>query len=152
MVVDFFVSGDGEVPFSKLLENLERFDFSIEEFKQSQTKIPGVHYFHNNQMIYENRCNRIAPAEISSPCLTGLFDSFLQEGLYPTIQFTRGCPFSCAYCTEGHTYYSKVQRFSLKQFEQEITYISDNKCSNENRLMVVDSSLECIKMTLKLPG
>ena len=52
--------------------------------------------------------------EIPSQNLTGLMDKFFDGKLIPVIQTTRGCPFSCNFCVESDSYYSKIQSFQTQ--------------------------------------
>ena len=69
-------------------------------------------------------------AEIPSPYLSGRLDSFLDGKLLPIIQTNRGCPFSCTFCTEGQSYWSKVKVKPKEVVAGEISYISEKmSCS-----------------------
>lgn len=148
-LTDFFVFRDGEIPFSKLLEHLESAEFDVTELKRSKVHIPGCHYLSNGQMVAGELPDRISPAEIPSPYLTGLFDHFFEEGLIPAVQFTRGCPFSCAYCTEGNSYFNKVRRFSLEQFKEEVRYIAARKNSVSDVLLIADTNFGMYKQDIE---
>lgn len=52
---------------------------------------------------------RVDLATLPSPYLMGLMDKFFDEKLCPLIHTTRGCPFKCAFCTEGAAYYNVVE-------------------------------------------
>jgi len=61
---------------------------------------------------------------IPSPYLGGMCDKFFNMDLIPLIQTTRGCPFQCTYCQEGHKYFNKVRKFSTNRIKSEIEYIA----------------------------
>jgi len=85
-LVDFLIFRDGEIPFSKLLEELELVDFNVAELKQSKKNIPGCNYLWNEKLISGEPPLRIIPEEVPSPYLTGLFDHFFKDNLIPAIQ------------------------------------------------------------------
>ena len=61
--------------------------------------------------------------EIPSPYLSGILDEFFDKTLIPTIETTRGCPFSCNYCNSGYNYYSLIRHFSFDRVKKELHYI-----------------------------
>ena len=61
--------------------------------------------------------------EIPSPWLTGIQDEFFDGKLAPLMETNRGCPFTCTFCVQGTSYYTKVHNFSVERVKQEIDYI-----------------------------
>lgn len=149
-LVDFFVFRDGEVPFSKLLEHLESVKFDVAELKRSKADIPGCYYLSNGHIVAGEMPPRVSPDEIPSPYLTGLLDHFFEEKLIPSVQTTRGCPFSCAYCTEGNPYFNKVRRFSLEQLEKEMRYIVARTKEPSGVLLIVDTNFGMYKQDIEV--
>jgi radical SAM superfamily enzyme YgiQ (UPF0313 family) len=149
-LIDFFIFRDGEIPFSKLLEALEAVDFNVAELKQSKKSIPGCNYLCNDKLISGEPPPRVKPEEVPSPYLTGIFDQFFKDNSIPAIQSTRGCPFSCAYCTEGHKYFNKVQRFSLERVGKEVQYIAERIEEPSGLLFIVDANFGMYKEDLKI--
>lgn len=62
--------------------------------------------------------------EIPSPWLTGIQDEFFDGKLAPMIETNRGCPFTCTYCCQGTSWYTKVHNFSQERMRDEIFYIA----------------------------
>jgi radical SAM superfamily enzyme YgiQ (UPF0313 family) len=50
-------------------------------------------------------------------------DEFFDGKLMPLLQFSRGCPFQCLYCNEGHAYFSRVVRYPQDRVAAEIDAI-----------------------------
>ncbi len=75
---------------------------------------------------------------IPSPYLMGYLDRFLEEGLVPLLETTRGCPFSCAYCDQGDIFFSKVIGREEGIIYDELRYLLSNSRTKE--LCVTDSN------------
>jgi predicted CopG family antitoxin len=62
--------------------------------------------------------------ELPSPWLTGIQDEFFDGKLAPMIETNRGCPFTCTYCCQGTSWYTKVHNFSKERIRDEVMYIA----------------------------
>lgn len=123
---DIISSGEGEITISEiLLENLK-------EDKNFKT-IPGLVVREDNNSFYVTPLrSRIEDINIMpSPYLDGTFDNILSTNkefdFTATIETTRGCPFHCAFCDQGHEYFNKLSTLSLEKIKEEIKWISGNK-------------------------
>ena len=79
---------------------------------------------------------------LGSPYLLGLMDKFFDGVLIPMIHTTRGCPFTCAFCTEGNLYYSKVAQ--RKDLKGELNYIAERRNGVQD-LVVTDANFGMYK-------
>ena len=84
-------------------------------------------------------------SQIPSPYLSGRLDEFLDGKLLPITQTNRGCPFTCTFCTEGQSYWTKVKRKTREVVEGEVKYISSkmNSLHSSKRrtdLLIADSN------------
>jgi len=124
--IDFHVVKEGEKALDGLLALLDEFDFNTSELKSARRQIASCHYLQGGDIIEGPLLPRIQDLrEVGSPYTQGLMDKFFDDVLIPMVHTTRGCPFTCTFCTEGSSYYSKVAQHSqLKQFEDELTYIA----------------------------
>ncbi|MCX5712324.1 MAG: cobalamin-dependent protein, partial [Candidatus Omnitrophica bacterium] len=123
--VDFYIRHEGEVAFVDLINRLAESGMEAEKVKQSEG-IPSVFAVDKKgrPLPFAGLANRLDDLkQIPSPYTTGKFDQFFDGRLWPLIQTKRGCPFTCAYCTEGDKYYSKIARFGLEYTKAEIEYI-----------------------------
>jgi B12 binding domain len=142
---DFYVDREAEQPFVSLLLALEA---SRGETKDIHGSIPGLHSIAPDGRAYlPTPSPKLASLnEIPSPYLTGLMDGFFDGRLIPTIQTTRGCPFSCSFCVEGNHYYSKVANRVTSRTREELFAIGKRmqplmgQGDARNELMITDSN------------
>ena len=148
--IDFYIVGEGEVPFVELLKTLFKYDFNVEQIKKDQIKIPGCHYIYEGEFITAPLPQPIPILdEIPSPYLLGLLDKHLESGyLKPLMETTRGCPFSCTFCQEGDSYYNKVRRFSYDRIKSEILYLA--KKSKSKLFSLTDSNFGMYKQDIEI--
>ena len=120
--IDFHMVGEGERAFVALFNTLADFDFDAAAIKRAEYPIANGHYRLGERMIIGEILPRIRDlTEIPSPYLEGLMDKFFDSVLIPSVHTTRGCPFTCTFCTEGSRYYNKVaKRYNLAD---ELEYI-----------------------------
>jgi len=121
--IDFHVVREGEEAFTHLHDRLCDVGFDAEAIKSQKQDIGNVHYKIGGEVIKGSSLPRLNLEDIPSPYLMGLMDKFFDENLGPMIHTTRGCPFKCAFCTEGSKYYNLVSQRE-GQLEQELHYIS----------------------------
>src|SRR4029450_10571446 len=49
--IDFFIDGEGEMPFVELFRVLEGADFDAQRLRASRAHVPNVHYVDHGQLI-----------------------------------------------------------------------------------------------------
>ena len=142
--IDFYVEGEGELAFANLVGILINVDF---DKSRIQENLPSIQYIDvNGKPRHANSVDRISDlTEIPSPFLNGKLDEFFDGKLQPIIQTTRGCPFSCTFCTEGSKYFNKVNRYSQEKTNAELEYIakkmkSTREKGGRNDLWIADSN------------
>lgn len=138
--VDYYIVKESEHAFAKLVEHI------IEPKKYDIREVPNLVYLDKKELKCSKNIERIMDLSlIPSPYLSGRLDKFLDGKLLPVIQTNRGCPFSCTFCTEGQTYWSKVRKKEKKIISQEIKRITrgikkkSNKMSRDD-LLIADSN------------
>ncbi|MGE4352567.1 MAG: DUF4080 domain-containing protein [Oscillospiraceae bacterium] len=111
-VVDYVLSGEGEVPFAALLNAI----YTGTEVEN----IPGLCYRRGWEiMISEPN----APKEIPpSPYTEAYFDAL--NGRIAYLETSRGCPFSCAFCLSGRC--GGVRYYDLARVKQEILPLANS--------------------------
>ncbi len=124
--VDVCVHGEGEITFSRLLENLPATDWH---------EIPGISWidtlgtFHHNPPAPRQKDLDQFP----SPYLMGIFDDLVKKHDYYWValwETNRGCPFSCTFCDWGSNVSSKVTRFGMERIRAEIDWFAQHKIHN----------------------
>jgi radical SAM superfamily enzyme YgiQ (UPF0313 family) len=93
--------------------------------------------------------------EIPSPWLTGIQDEFFDGKLAPMIETNRGCPFTCTYCCQGTSWYTKVHNFSKERIREEIFYIAKRIKERSPRmgtLRIADSNYGMYERDTEISG
>lgn len=118
---DLAILGEGELAFQKILEQYETGNFH---------DIP--HVFVKGSFICDKPTRIQNINDIPSPILTGFYDwiiSNYQEknpGNYfwqVTYETMRGCPYQCAFCDIGDSYWNKLKFFDIERVRDEITWM-----------------------------
>jgi radical SAM superfamily enzyme YgiQ (UPF0313 family) len=121
--LDFYVVKEGEKALADLVNALieNRFD----PLSVDPCELSNVLALRKGAITASNRLERVQNLNtIPSPYLSGRLDVFLDGRLMPVIQTNRGCPFSCAFCTEGQLFWNKVRKKSSELIAAEIKYIA----------------------------
>jgi radical SAM superfamily enzyme YgiQ (UPF0313 family) len=93
--------------------------------------------------------------EIPSPWLLGLFDEFFDGHLAPMIETNRGCPFTCTFCVQGVSWYTKVNYFSKDRLRDEIDYIGariQERSPQMGVLRIADSNYGMFERDVEISG
>lgn len=122
--LDFYINKEGEVAFANLLEALAANGLNVAAIK-SGPEMGSIHWLRSDGTAsLPGELPRIRDlAEIPSPYLSGHLDEFFDGRLMPLLQTNRGCPFSCTFCVEGLSYYTKVHRSTAEKVAAEVEYI-----------------------------
>ena len=138
--IDYYVIKEGEYSFFRLVE------FLLDPKNKTIEDVPNLVFLEKNIFKKSEKVERIMDLTlIPSPYLSGRLDQFLDGKLMPVIQTNRGCPFSCTFCTEGQTYWSKVKRKEEDLISNEIKWITKEITNSKNEftrndLLIADSN------------
>jgi radical SAM superfamily enzyme YgiQ (UPF0313 family) len=122
--IDVYVLGEGDFHAYTVLREYIDAGLLIKEFgkkhvassvyrnPEGQVVVNGAHPRHRNV------------DEIPSPWLTGIQDEFFDGHLAPMIETNRGCPFTCTFCAQGTSFYTKVHNFPVERIKEEIQYVA----------------------------
>lgn len=142
--VDFLLSGEGEESLIKFIRNIG--DESVYK------NIPGLIYRNGNKII-ENKREPINLKTVNFP----RFNSFDQDKYYNdsrSILSSRGCPYSCTFCTMSSLLSKKWRARTPEQIIQEMEYwasrnITSLTFSDDNFTMDKNRVIELCKLIQK---
>jgi radical SAM superfamily enzyme YgiQ (UPF0313 family) len=122
--IDLYVLGEGDFLATEVLRHYLDAGMSID--KLGERDIPSSIYRRpDGQTVVHKMFDRKKEVdEIPSPWLSGIQDEFFDGKLAPMIETNRGCPFTCTFCVQGTSWYTKVNNFSLERMKEEIEYIA----------------------------
>ena len=150
--IDYVVLKEGE---SGII-NLIRFLLSNPEnnLYEKGEVLNSVAYLNSKQKLIKGELERFMNLEaLPSPYLSGKLDEWLDGKWLPVIQTNRGCPFTCTFCTEGQTYWSKVRKKPITLLENELKYIAEKITENKihrNDLLIADSNFGMYDQDLEI--
>jgi radical SAM superfamily enzyme YgiQ (UPF0313 family) len=121
--IDVYALGEGDFLASEIVRLYLEAGGSREGL--AEREIPSCAYRRRGTMVRTEPWQRsIDLNDIPSPWLTGVMDKFFDGKLAPLIETNRGCPFSCSFCVQGNSYYTRITQFSLDRLRVEIDYIA----------------------------
>lgn len=141
--IDFVIVREGEQAFADLFDVLRSANFDVEAVRRSRRELPNCHYWVDGEIICGPDLPRLDLDALPSPYLLGLMDKFFDENLIPMIHTTRGCPFKCAFCTEGAAYYNVVGQ-RAHSLEEELHYIA-SRVRGPRDLFISDANFGMFK-------
>lgn len=122
--IDYAIIGEGEIAFQSLLKSYSGTIIKENNFLDSSLTNSSFSVRHTSL------------DDIPSPILSGFYDEifnlyknrFETEPLWQvTFETLRGCPYHCAFCDIGDSYWNKVKTFHLDRVKKEIDWMSKNK-------------------------
>ena len=138
--IDFYICREGEVGLSKLLQALQDYGWDAARLKSDRLRLPNCHYLAEGEFVHGDLLPPLANLDdLPSPYLVGLCDEFLaDDNLVPIMQTARGCPFTCSYCEQGHSYFNYLALFSIERLKAELEYLAPR--AQNSTLMLADSN------------
>lgn len=128
---DFYVCYFGSIPFSLIINNI---------LFPDGREIPSVVYKSKKGIIDNSSLSyKFNIKELSSPYLDGTLDKFFDTRLIPIIETSKGCPYSCTFCSQCQASKNKIYFYDLKIIKDELKYIAQ-KVKNTNILLFADSN------------
>lgn len=134
-LIDFYIFGEGEIGFVELLKEIIINDYNIERIKSEKKEKDNCSYLYQNE-IYSGSYLRIKKIqEMPSPYLKGSFDKYFDQDLIPLYETTRGCPFSCTFCSDGVKYKSNIYRHTQEIINENLEYIAVNRKETDSLIL-----------------
>ena len=128
--IDFFIKWDGEFATVSLIEKLLEYNFAVNKLKNDRPINDNLCYIDNKGNYIEGLDGRVSNInDMPSPYIYGLFDELLRAGFIPLFETTRGCPYGCTFCNDGHSHRSKLSRRSIDNIRKDIEYAAKNGTS-----------------------
>lgn len=146
--IDFFIEVEGETGFVDLNKKLIEYNFNAIKLKESGEKIQNNTYYCEDQLIQGPQTRVKDINSIPSPYLTGIMDKFFDLPLIPLIETTRGCPFTCTFCSDGVAIKNKVTRHDPQKVKEELEYIA-KKVRNIDELCLADLNFSMYKQDIE---
>jgi radical SAM superfamily enzyme YgiQ (UPF0313 family) len=145
--IDFYIQLEGEIGLAKLIEKLFKSKFDSEILKSTRLPSTNCVYVWDGDLFVGNteRINNVNL--LPSPYLSGMLDKFFDMPLSPMLETTRGCPFSCTFCSDGANIKNKIYRFDSKRVKDELNYIA-NKITQSDELVITDLNFGMYKQDI----
>lgn len=124
--IDFYIFGEGETALANLLRKIIKHDFNVASIKSSQAQMINCSYLADDGIVSGEWTRTVELDQFPCPYSEGLMDKFFDLPLIPLYETTRGCPYSCTFCTDGITEKSKVFRKSPQNIQNSISYIANH--------------------------
>ncbi len=153
--IDVYVLGEGDFLATHVVRAFLDADNSIKRLGMAE--LPSCIYRRpDGETVMTPTWDRKSQIdEIPSPWLTGIQDEFFDGKMAPMIETNRGCPFTCTFCVQGTSWYTKVHNFSLERIKEEIEYISlriKKLSPHMGTLRIADSNYGMFERDVDLSG
>ena len=122
---DYVVIGEGEETLPELIKILQE--------KGDISSVRGIAFkdrvFNNSPSIFENG---IFFTEKREQVVLDRYPAFDIKGVRSTIEITRGCPFSCAYCQTPQLFGHRMRHRSIDEIAKYAKYLKDVRFTSPN--------------------
>ncbi len=130
--IDILIFGEGEIPFTRILQTLRN--------SESLEKIPNISFRNEKGEVVKTEDKAEGVDNYPSPYLTGVFDKLINvpKGMEFNAQLetNRGCPYHCSFC-DWCDYDLPMRKFPMERVKKDLEWISEHKISY---CMCVDSN------------
>ena len=127
--VDYFIRGEGEVPFTELINVLSRCEVPDYNFMNKYA-------IYTPEILKPGKCDRIFTVDLdrlSSPYLTHTLP-VEQHQAFIRWETLRGCPYKCSFCQFRLAGHKMMEEIDHGRLFQELEYFKDKKIQEINVL------------------
>jgi hypothetical protein len=153
--IDIYCLGEGDFLATDIVKIFLDCDKSLEKFRHQVIDSTMYRQPDGGVIIKEVKARRRELNDIPSPFLTGIMDDLFDGHLAPMIETNRGCPFTCSFCVQGESWWSKVNYFDKERIREEIDYIGRlvaQRCPSMGTLRIADSNYGMFKQDVEIAG
>jgi radical SAM superfamily enzyme YgiQ (UPF0313 family) len=140
--IDFYAYQEGEGAFANLMSRVMAVeDLQLEDLKAEE---------HEGMIAINPRTGELVVGKpkpraknldyIPSPYLDGSMDQWFDGQFAPSLETSRGCPFTCNFCEAAASWYTPVSTFSLERMRREFSYIAERMYQHPGVLMAIHDS------------
>jgi len=158
--IDAYIVYEGEDAFANVVRHLVGHEGTLREnLIKNEVVLPQLAYLTpgNQKFVIGGLCESISAKHIPHPSawLSGVLDPFLNNEAYPLspiIETTRGCPYSCTYCTAwgtNATGIKTVRLFDMDVVFDELEYVFKNS-EHEFYLIIGDANIGILPRDLEV--
>jgi B12-binding domain/radical SAM domain protein len=115
---DYVVIGEGEETLPELIKTLQN--------RGDVSSVRGIAFKDKDNK------DRIVFTEKREPVLLDSYPPFGSNGIRSTIEITRGCPFSCAYCQTPQLFGNIMRHRSIDEIVRSSKYLKDVRFTSPN--------------------
>ena len=153
--IDFYVQLEGELGSVEIVNRLRECGFDAGKLKSQKKSIVNTAFICDGELVTGENVRVTDINSIPSPYLSGLLDQFFKMPLLPMLETTRGCPFTCTFCSDGLQIKSRVTRFEQDRVDAELGYIA-TRVEDIDELIITDLNfgmyLNDVKTAKKISG
>ena len=153
--IDLYVLGEGDFLANTIVQRFIGVGHSLKGFKELDIASTALRRPDGSVIVTKVEPRHREISEIPSPWLTGIQDEFFDGRLAPMIETNRGCPFTCTYCVQGTSWYTKVHNFPIERMREEIQYIArriHTHSPNMGTLRIADSNYGMFERDIEISG
>lgn len=153
--LDLYVLGEGDFLATEVVRRFVDAGKNLPRFQESE--VPSTVYRRSNGEpgLQPSWDRHKEIDEIPSPWLSGVLDEFFDGKLAPLMETNRGCPFTCTFCVQGVSWYTKVHNFTKERIRGEIEYVAQRihtLCPSMGTLRIADSNYGMFERDIEISG